>query len=102
MTLMLHRFWIEFAPEDGVRLGLGLGCGVTAFDLEDAMALVTDVLGQAPPDPVNVTHDVDTHPTSAASGFRYSAHSARRVRAVCSRLVDHDGGRAGVVTTHRM
>jgi len=56
---MLHRYWLEFAPEEGVPLGLGWGCGVTAFDLRDAVQLVTVMLGVDPPEPVKVTEDVD-------------------------------------------
>lgn len=39
---MLRRFWFEFEfKEDEIAPGgLGYGCGVTAFDLSDAMSLL--------------------------------------------------------------
>jgi hypothetical protein len=59
LKVMVHRYWIEFAPEDAVPLGLGWGCGVTAVDWDDAVRLVTELLGTTPPDAIRVTKDVD-------------------------------------------
>lgn len=38
---MLKRFWFKFEPSDQV-LGLHMGCGVTAFDYEDAVKLLRE------------------------------------------------------------
>ena len=41
---MLHRYWFEFdLPQSQARLvSYGLGCGVTAYDYEDAITLMKD------------------------------------------------------------
>src|SRR5262249_57474741 len=38
----LHRYWIRFDDPHRLThpLGLGLGCGVTAFDLDDVIGLL--------------------------------------------------------------
>lgn len=60
---MLHRYWFEFALDDLERLppGVRLGCGVTAFDIDDAAALIRErVFGGATPAPiVRCVPDVD-------------------------------------------
>jgi hypothetical protein len=56
--VVLHRFWIEF-DSDQAPLSMQLGCGVTAYDREDAMRLVADTLGSKPPQPLRITEDVD-------------------------------------------
>jgi hypothetical protein len=63
----LHRFWLQFsiAPGDVDRYsswaGLGLGCGITAFTFEDALAVVRQaILGGDPlPDVVQLIEDID-------------------------------------------
>jgi hypothetical protein len=63
----LHRFWLQFsiAPGDLDRYsswaGLSLGCGVTAFTFEDAVAVLRQtIFGDDPlPDVVQVIEDID-------------------------------------------
>jgi len=62
--LKLHRYWFEFAkPIDKTYLimGLGLGCGVTAYDLEDAMQVLQRHLFKVDIIPliIKVIEDVD-------------------------------------------
>jgi hypothetical protein len=48
--LRLRRYWVEFdnrSCETDIllaRLGLKLGCGVTAFDIDDALMIVAEVI----------------------------------------------------------
>ncbi len=38
---MLRRYWFEFDPSNQeLPLDLGYGCGVTAYDLEDALKII--------------------------------------------------------------
>jgi hypothetical protein len=57
---ILRRFWItlEKLPRPSA---LNLGCGVTAYDLDDALALVTERIfrGQEIPRLVDCVEDVD-------------------------------------------
>jgi hypothetical protein len=56
---MLRRYWIHLRDADKFA-GLRLGCGVTAFDLDDALALLrTQVIGDQPFDVEAVVEDVD-------------------------------------------
>ena len=61
--MRLRRFWIAFVPGDQrvFAAGVGLGCGVTAFDVPDALAIVAlDVFGGAAvPEVARVVEDVD-------------------------------------------
>jgi hypothetical protein len=52
----LHRYWLEWEPRDK---NLTIGCGVTAFDEEDALALIAAALGRELPRPARVIEDVD-------------------------------------------
>lgn len=58
--MRLRRFWFEFAPGSDVPAGLRLGCGVTAFDLDDARRMIRERVfrGDAPP-AVKIVEDVD-------------------------------------------
>lgn len=61
---LLHRYWIEFSGEEPAltaRYGLGLGCGVTAYSVEDALSVVRTCIFQEGPMPAahQVTEDVD-------------------------------------------
>lgn len=59
---MLHRYWIEFQlPPSQIRLAIHDGCGVTAEDREDALALVQEhcFKGQALPPVQRLVEDVD-------------------------------------------
>jgi hypothetical protein len=38
--MKLHRYWIKFEKVEDLSLGIGLGCGVTAFDCQDAIDLI--------------------------------------------------------------
>ena len=60
-SLTLHRYWIVFDDPRRFALGLGLGCGVTAFDLRDAISLLEQQLFKGPlPFPIaSTTNDVD-------------------------------------------
>jgi hypothetical protein len=59
---MLRRYWIEFElGEDRARSWLSHGCGVTAYDQDDALRLVKDEMfpdGQLPPI-AKIIEDVD-------------------------------------------
>ena len=61
--MKLHRYWIRFDDTHRIchALGLGLGCGVTAFDLDDAIALLEEHVFKGPmPVPIaSSTEDVD-------------------------------------------
>lgn len=55
----LRASWIEFGGDAPLRLALG--CGVTAFNLEEALKLITDLVlnGQTAPAATRVTVDID-------------------------------------------
>lgn len=60
----LHRYWIEFDLTEyshKVPYGLNFGCGVTAFDQDDAFELVSKALfDDAPIPPIkSITVDVN-------------------------------------------
>jgi len=61
--MTLRRYWIEFSPvsDKALPVGIGLGCGVTAYDYDDAVRLVRDVVfeGGALPAIANHVPDVD-------------------------------------------
>ena len=60
--MRLHRYWIQF--DDPKRLGHGLGlvlvlgCGVTAFDLDDAIALLERDVFKGPM-PVRIASSIE-------------------------------------------
>jgi hypothetical protein len=54
----LRRFWFTFDP-DNTPPGMAAGCGVTALDRDDALALVGSWLGTAAPSLGSVIDDVD-------------------------------------------
>lgn len=60
-ALKLRRYWIRFDDPGRDAFGLGLGCGVTAFDRDDAVALLEEHLFKGPmPFPIIAsTEDVD-------------------------------------------
>ena len=60
---MLRRYWFEFStdrPED-LPPGVRIGCGVTAYDIQDATALVQQLVfdGRSVPSTRKVLIDVD-------------------------------------------
>lgn len=57
----MRRFWIEFDRSLELPPGVALGCGVTARDYEDALALVGARVfpGRTMPEPVRTVADVD-------------------------------------------
>ena len=57
---MLHRYWLTFAPTTKPD-GLGLGCGITAYDEADARRLfeTTVVPHVGPKKIVEIIKDVD-------------------------------------------
>lgn len=59
--LKLHRYWIVFDDPRRRALGFDLGCGVTAFDLRDAISLLeSHVFKGSLPFPIASTiEDVD-------------------------------------------
>jgi hypothetical protein len=60
--VVLRRYWFEFELriDDPHPLGVLSGCGVTAFDFEDALSLLRDrVFHESVPHIVNVIEDVD-------------------------------------------
>jgi len=44
----LHRYWLRFDDPRREMFGLGLGCGVTAFTLDDAVALLEQQVFRGP------------------------------------------------------
>ena len=54
----LRRYWMEFAAGEA-PLGMAWGCGVTAFDVDDALQLVATAAGGKIPSPVRLVEDVD-------------------------------------------
>ena len=59
--MKLHRYWIRFDDPRANAFGLAFGCGVTAFDLDDAVALLEQHVFRGPM-PFSValsTEDVD-------------------------------------------
>ena len=58
--MMLHRFWFKFASLEPFDY-LQLGCGVTAFDYDDALSILqhTVFAGQALAPIESVVDDVD-------------------------------------------
>lgn len=58
----LRRYWIQFdATQATLPIGLGHGCGVTAYDYSDAVALLKDRVfgGESPPEAKNIVEDID-------------------------------------------
>lgn len=57
----LRRFWFQFSRSIELPSGVRIGCGVSAFDRTDAMALLQDRVftGLRAPEPVSVFEDVD-------------------------------------------
>src|SRR5690606_1150498 len=42
MNQLLKRFWIEFDDTASLPIGVGYGCGVTAFDLDEALVMLRE------------------------------------------------------------
>jgi hypothetical protein len=61
VVLKLHRYWIRFEIPGERPCILRLGCGVTAFDITAALAIVREKLfdNQDLPPITSVTEDVD-------------------------------------------
>lgn len=59
--MKLRRYWIRFDDPRRDDFGLGFGCGVTAFNLDDAVALLEQHVFRGPmPFPITAsTEDVD-------------------------------------------
>lgn len=58
--MRLRRYWIEFSGEASFSLGFRPGCGVTAFDRDDAITLVREGFGERDlPTPSRIVEDVD-------------------------------------------
>ncbi len=58
----MHRFWFQFdfKLDDGSPPGLLMGCGVSAYDYNDALSLLkTKVFKGEVPTPKSVEKDVD-------------------------------------------
>lgn len=57
----MHRYWLTWDRSSPVEppIGAGHGCGVTGFDLDDALRLVKDRFGSATPPISSVVEDVD-------------------------------------------
>jgi hypothetical protein len=60
---MLHRYWFEFdlSRSEAPTVRYGLGCGVTAYDYEDALNLLKEVAFEESDLPPirNVVEDID-------------------------------------------
>lgn len=58
--MSLRRFWFEFAPGPYLPSGLRRGCGVTAYDLDDARRILREcVFGGDDLPAATVLEDVD-------------------------------------------
>jgi hypothetical protein len=58
--MTLRRYWFEFAVNRALPPGVRLGCGVTAYGLDDATQLLRErVCGGETPPIVVVVEDVD-------------------------------------------
>ncbi|MDE1461026.1 hypothetical protein [Spartinivicinus poritis] len=60
--MKLHRFWFrfDFKLDDGSPPGLLMGCGVTAYNYDDALELLkSKVFKDIVPPPKSVEEDVD-------------------------------------------
>jgi hypothetical protein len=58
----LHRFWITFEFTVGAPiLTSGIGCGVTAYDVDDALSQLRAIVFEGGPMPevVSIKQDVD-------------------------------------------
>src|SRR5688572_20844965 len=61
----LRWFWFELVPSSDLPPGVRLGCGVTAYDLNDARRILRErVFGGNEPPAVTIVEDVDL-PTPA-------------------------------------
>jgi hypothetical protein len=69
----LHRYWIKLAAPE--PFGLKLGCGVTAFNEDDARQLVFGQFRGAPPVIAGIESDIDVSTLDAAFGFLPRARS---------------------------
>jgi hypothetical protein len=65
-----HRYWIRFAPsvDKPLPMGLNRGCGVTAFDQQDALDLIRQYIFQGEPLPniQELVEDVDVSELDAS------------------------------------
>ena len=61
MNLLLKRFWIEFDDTASLSVGVGYGCGVTAFDLNEALAVLQEqvFIDEPMPEIRKITEDID-------------------------------------------
>ena len=61
--MMLRRFWFEFGQSDAHTLppGVQLGCGITAWTIDDALGLLRNCVFRGRPGPsvYTVVEDVD-------------------------------------------
>ena len=68
---LLHRYWLRFAQSDidvaSLPQYFRLGCGVTAFSLDDALRIVRQHIlnGSELPPPESVVEDVDVRTLDA-------------------------------------
>ena len=58
MSVALHRYWFEFDACEA-PVGMTLGCGITAFDRDDAIRLLSEAVGVMVPIPTRIVDDVD-------------------------------------------
>ena len=62
MTKPLHRYWFQFQVNEAeVQTWLSLGCGVTAYDRDDALALLKEPVFRSAEIPKieRMTEDID-------------------------------------------
>jgi len=57
----LKRFWFQFERSELLPPGVRMGCGVTAFDIQDATVIIQErVFGVLHmPRPLRITEDID-------------------------------------------
>ena len=68
--MTLRRYWFEFSQDRDKALpaGIGIGCGVTAYDYDDAVRLVRDAVfdGRDLPAIANQVTDIDVSDLDAS------------------------------------
>lgn len=58
--MTLRRYWFEFSPRPDLPIGTRIGCGVTGYDKQDALALLRERVFRGVEPPVErVVEDVD-------------------------------------------
>ena len=59
----MHRYWFEFEDSTDAPLGVRLGCGVTAYDYQDAINILAEeiFLNRELPRVLSAREDIEVH-----------------------------------------